>query len=80
MNPLVAPEMIFLVSNKGSDALQGSESFYFSFSLYLCLLDLFLLVETKVSTLQNKIGWHNYCSGSVKSLNVSILMSVILSF
>lgn len=48
MNPLVAPEMVFLVSNKGSDALQGSENFYFSFPKHLfisfCLLDLFLLM------------------------------------
>lgn len=61
-------------------AQKSSISLSLNTSLYLCLLDLFLLMETEVNTLQNKIGWHNYCSGSVKSMNVSILMSVILFF
>lgn len=35
-------------------------------------------METEVSAHHNEMGWHNYCSSSVQSLNVSILMSVIL--
>lgn len=35
MNPWVAPEMIFLVSNKGSDAPQGLENFCSSFPKHL---------------------------------------------
>lgn len=60
-----------------------SKNFCFAFPKHLFISLSFgscLLVETEVNTLQSKIGWHNYCSGSVKSLNVSILMSVILLF